>query len=153
DAPDFVAALRMGHAGVQMGTRFIATHECTASAAYKQALLDAGEDDVVLTERLTGVPLSVLDTPYIRRVGTRAGPLARWMLRGRSRKKLMRGVYALAAARRLGRDLASERGTAACWQAGRSVAGIREVVPAAEIVRACATAAGVQLPHPAAEVG
>src|SRR6185295_18398088 len=45
DAPDFVAALRLGYAGVQMGTRFIATPECLASAVYKQAILDADEAD------------------------------------------------------------------------------------------------------------
>ncbi|HEY6807579.1 MAG TPA: nitronate monooxygenase, partial [Gemmatimonadales bacterium] len=54
---DFAAALRLGYAGVQMGTRFIATTECTASEAYKRALVAAGEDDVVLSERITGVPV------------------------------------------------------------------------------------------------
>ena len=67
DAAGFVAALRMGYAGVQCGTRFIATTECDASDAYKQALLAANETDVVLSERITGVPVSVLNTPTIRR--------------------------------------------------------------------------------------
>ncbi|HWO87733.1 MAG TPA: nitronate monooxygenase, partial [Gemmatimonadales bacterium] len=39
DEAAFVAALRMGYAGVQMGTRFIATEECTASAEYKEAIV------------------------------------------------------------------------------------------------------------------
>ena len=70
-SPDeFVAALRMGYAAVQLGTRFIATTECRAHERYKQAILDAGESDIVLTERLTGIPVSVIDTPYIRRIGT-----------------------------------------------------------------------------------
>ena len=42
DEADFVRALRMGYAGVQMGTRFIATTECTAHADYKRAILEAG---------------------------------------------------------------------------------------------------------------
>ena len=42
DEAAFVRALQMGYAGVQMGTRFIATAECTAPAEYKQAILDAG---------------------------------------------------------------------------------------------------------------
>ena len=46
----------IGYAGVQMGTRFIATPECRASDGYKQAIVDADEDDIVLTERITGVP-------------------------------------------------------------------------------------------------
>ena len=73
DAPDFAAALRMGYAGAQLGTRFIATPECRAGSAYKQAILDADESDVVWTERISGVPMAVLNTPYIQRTGLRAG--------------------------------------------------------------------------------
>ena len=42
DAKGFAAAIRIGYAGVQMGTRFIATTECGASDAYKQAILAGG---------------------------------------------------------------------------------------------------------------
>ena len=137
----FAAALRMGYAGVQMGTRFIATPECRASAPYKQAVVEAREEDIVLTERLTGVPLAVINTPYVRRLGTRAGPFARWMLRGRRTKKVMRSLYAVRSAWQLKRASLDEAGTAEYWQAGRSVAGIREILPAGEIVGRCAAAA------------
>ena len=33
----------------------------------------ANERDIVLTERLTGVPVAVIETPYIERIGTHAG--------------------------------------------------------------------------------
>jgi nitronate monooxygenase len=137
---EFAAAIERGHAGVQMGTRFIATIECRASAPYKQAILKSDEDDIVLTERLTGVPLAVIDTPYVRRLGLRAGPIARRMLRGRRSKHLMRSIYALKSAWTLKRTALDERGSTEYWQAGRSVASIHEVLPAAEIVRRCAAA-------------
>jgi nitronate monooxygenase len=57
----------LGYAGVQMGTRFIATTECLAHEDYKQAILDAVPADIVLTERLTGVPVAVINNAYIRR--------------------------------------------------------------------------------------
>jgi nitronate monooxygenase len=132
---EFVAALRMGYAGVQMGTRFIATPECRASDAYKRAIVEAGEEDVVLSERITGVPVSVIETPYIRRMGTRAGPVARWMLRGRRRKHWMRTIYAVKALWQLKRASLDEAGERDYWQAGKSVAGIDAVEPAGEIVR------------------
>ena len=138
---EFVHALRLGYDGVQMGTRFIATTECTAAGPYKQAILDADEDDIVLTERVTGVPLAVIETPYVRRLGTRAGPVARWMLRGRRRKRLMRTLYALWSGWKLKRSSMDETGTKDFWQAGRSVAGIDAVRPAGEIVREYAAAA------------
>jgi nitronate monooxygenase len=141
DAAGFVAALRMGYAGVQLGTRFIATDECRAAPEYKQAIVNADEGDIVLTERVTGVPLSVIRTPYVDRVGTRAGPLARWMLQHRRTKHFMRTVYALRSAWALKRSLMDGGGSTDYWQAGKSVAGIDAIVPAGQIVRDFAAAA------------
>jgi nitronate monooxygenase len=131
DERDFAAMLRLGYAACQLGTRFIATTECAASPAYKAAILAAGEGDIVLSERITGVPVSVINTPTIRRMGTRAGPVARWMLRGRRTKKWMRILYALQSLRRFKRSLG---GAVEYWQAGRSVAHIDRIEPAGEIV-------------------
>lgn len=145
DARDFVAALRLGYAGVQLGTRFIATPECGAHADYKEAIVQATEADIVLTERVTGVPLSVIRTPYVQRIGTRAGPLARWLLRGRRTKHFMRTVYALRSAWQLKRASlaggAREASSKDYWQAGKSVAGIERIEPAGDIVRRFAEAA------------
>ena len=143
DAAGFVAALRMGYAGVQMGTRFIATPECTASEAYKQAIVAAGEDDVVLSERITGVPVAVLNTPGVQRAGLKVNAFERWMLRGRRRKHWMRTVFALKSAWLMKRDAYDPRANRDVWQAGRSVAAIRSIVPAGDIVRACAEAARI----------
>lgn len=141
DADAFVAALRLGYAGAQLGTRFIATDECHAAPEYKQAIVAAGADDIVLTERVTGVPLAVIRTPYVERVGTRAGPIARWLLRGRRTKRFMRTVYALRSVWKLKRSLMNGRSTSDYWQAGKSVAGIRSIEPAGAIVRRFAAAA------------
>jgi nitronate monooxygenase len=134
DAAGFVEALRMGYAGVQCGTRFIATTECDADASYKQALLDADEDDVVLTERITGVPVAVLDTPVVRRMGLRANALERWLLRHPRTKHLVRTGFVLRSVWSL-RDGARRRDSR-LWQAGRSVGAITSIEPAGELVRA-----------------
>jgi len=141
DAAGFVAALRMGYAGAQLGTRFIATTECTAHPDYKRAIVDAAEDDIVLTERVTGVPLAVIRTPYVERVGTKAGPIARWLLRHRRTKHFMRTLYALNSAWRLKRGNFAGPSSRDYWQAGKSVSGITSVEPAGEIVRQFAGAA------------
>lgn len=141
DEAGFVHALRLGYAGAQLGTRFIATPECTASDAYKRAILEADEDDIVLTERMTGVPVSVINTPYIQRMGLHAGPIARWMLRGRRTKHWMRAIYTLRSALQLKRAAFDETGTRDYWQAGKSVQSIDRVEPAASIVARFAAAA------------
>ncbi|MGQ0714494.1 MAG: NAD(P)H-dependent flavin oxidoreductase [Gemmatimonadaceae bacterium] len=144
DEREFVRALQMGYAGAQLGTRFIATNECRASVAYKDAIVRAKEDDIVLTERITGVPVSVIRTPYIERMGLRAGPIARWMLRGRRRKHWMRAIYAVRSALQLKRASLDETGTRDYWQAGKSVRSISEIELAGAIVRRFAAAARAQ---------
>src|SRR5690606_37444195 len=61
---DFRQTLDMGYQAVQLGTRFIATSECSAHNEYKAAILAAREEDVVLTMRISGVPVSVIQTDY-----------------------------------------------------------------------------------------
>ncbi|MBI2566244.1 MAG: nitronate monooxygenase [Candidatus Schekmanbacteria bacterium] len=132
---EFVAMLRLGYAGVQLGTRFIATDECRVHPDYKQAIIRAAEDDITLTDKISGVPVAVIRTPYIERIGTQAGPLARFMLRGRNTKKVMRAVYALQSLWQLRQ--ASLRGASYqdYWLAGKSVATISAVEPAGTVVR------------------
>jgi nitronate monooxygenase len=140
-AEDFARVLATGYAGAQLGTRFIATPECRAGEPYKQAILEAEADDIVLSERITGVPVAVIRTPYVDRMGLKAGPVARWMLRHRRTKHLMRTVYALRSLWQLKRSSLDETGEKDYWQAGKSVAGITSLEPAAEIVRRFGAAA------------
>lgn len=141
DEADFVRALQQGYQGVQMGTRFIASEECDVHVDYKAAILRAQEDDIVLTEKLSGVPVSVINTPYIERIGTKAGPVARWMLKGRKTKHWMRTIYALQSLWQLRRAVQSGNAYKDYWQAGKSVQGVHEVEPAGDIVRRFADAA------------
>lgn len=136
----FVRMIRMGYDGVQMGTRFIATTECTAHDDYKKAVVEANEEDIILTERLTGVPVAVIRTPHIERVGTKAGPLARWMLRGRKTKHWMRMIYSLKSFWSLKRSLRRSYSSKDFLQAGKSVAGVHGVEPAGDIIRRYAAA-------------
>ena len=144
----FRDALEMGYAGVQMGTRFIASTECRTSTPYKVAIVQAREDDIVLSERITGVPVAVINTPFVRRMGLKAGPLARWMLRGRRRKHWMRTLYALKSLWQLKRSSLDETGEQDYWQAGKSVEGITSIEPAGEIVRQFTNALAEVDPRP-----
>lgn len=147
---DLLAALELGYAGVQMGTRFIATTECRAHADYKEALVKAGADDIVMTEKITGVPVSVIRTPHIQRIGTQAGPVARFLLQHQKTKHWMRMAYSLLAAWQL--KEASLRGMdyKDYFQAGKSVDGVDRIESAGDIVRrfAAALEASSTPPHP-----
>ena len=135
DAPDFAQALKIGYAGVQIGTRFIATSECAEKDNYKQAIVQAKESDIVLTERVTGVPLSVIRIPYVEQIGTKVGPIARWLLKNRWTKPWMRMWYALTSGRRFKQITLHGGSSKDYWQAGKSVAGIHAIEPAGAIVK------------------
>jgi nitronate monooxygenase len=136
----FAAVIGAGYSAVQLGTRFIATDECTAHPDYKRAIVEASEDDIVLSEKITGVPVSIIKTPLVERMGTRAGPMAKWLLRGHRSRHWMRTFYSLQSVWKLKRASLHGMGYSEIYQAGRSVDGIPAVIPAAEFVRACAAA-------------
>ncbi len=141
-SPDqFADVLRMGYAGAQLGTRFIASEECKVHDDYKRAILKAHEDDIVLTDKISGVPVSVIRTPYVERIGTRAGPLARRLLRNPKTKHWMRLLYSLQSIWSLKRASLQGISYKDFFQAGKSVEGITKIQPAKEIVAEFARAA------------
>ena len=141
DPKHFRAALDMGYAGVQMGTRFIATPECRAHDDYKRAIVEASASDIVLTEKISGVPVAVIETPYVRAVGTRAGFVAKRLLRHPRAKHWMRTLYSLRSLWQLKRASLEGSGYQQYFQAGKSVDGIEAIEPAGDIVRRFAAAA------------
>ncbi len=57
--------LDMGAAGVQMGTRFVATEECDADIRFKQAYVDAREEDITIIKSPVGMPGRALKGRFI----------------------------------------------------------------------------------------
>ncbi len=68
DARGFVAALALGAEGVLMGTRFIASQECSVHPNIKQWLLELGEADTILIQRSIKNTSRVVSTDYTRKI-------------------------------------------------------------------------------------
>ncbi|MCK5812371.1 MAG: enoyl-[acyl-carrier-protein] reductase FabK [Clostridiales bacterium] len=66
DGRGLVAALALGAEGVQMGTRFICSTECTVSDEYKEAVLKAKDRDTLVTGRFTGHPVRCIKSNFSR---------------------------------------------------------------------------------------
>lgn len=62
---DIHTFLQMGVSGVQMSTRFVATHECDAHAAFKQAYIDCKEEDIVIVDSPVGLPGRCVRGPFV----------------------------------------------------------------------------------------
>jgi len=86
---DVADALDMGASGVQVGTRFAATEEGDAADRFKQAYIDAKENDVVLIKSPCGLPGRAIMSPLVERylsgtlknIGCKANCLAQCLCR------------------------------------------------------------------------
>lgn len=74
DKNDIDQMIGLGAAGVQMGTRFIGTHECDAHANFKEVLLNAKEEDIILMGSPVGYPARGVRTNLTGLIETRTGP-------------------------------------------------------------------------------
>lgn len=113
------AALALGADAVYVGTRFIATPESRAQNEYKQMLIDSGPEEILYTEKISGIPAnwlskSVAKSPEIMEDGPKK--IAEGHAGG---EKAMEQEY------KRWRDI---------WSAGQGVAQIEEILPAREIV-------------------
>lgn len=101
------ASIALGCDLAYMGTKFIATEESMASPAYRQMLVDAGMDDVMLTSAFTGLPANML-RPSIEGAGLDPKTLDEEMARLRS-------------------SGAAPRRWSDIWSAGHSVSGVARI--------------------------
>ena len=63
---DIEKMISLGASGVSVGTIFIASEECNVSIDYKKALVEYSDDDIILTDLISGTPLTVINTPYVK---------------------------------------------------------------------------------------
>ena len=127
-------ALEIGYDGVQMGTRFIATTECNTPEDYKEAIVDAGEEDITWTNRLTGVPISVIKSPGFRQENS-------WLIRKllhsrfKHRARVMLNANSFIRLRYLSRSKSKNTAKKKFYSAGKSVETVRSIESATVIMR------------------
>jgi NAD(P)H-dependent flavin oxidoreductase YrpB (nitropropane dioxygenase family) len=66
---DIYRFIEMGAGGVQMATRFVATHECDASVIFKDSYINCKEGDVVIIQSPVGMPGRALNNRFLEDVG------------------------------------------------------------------------------------
>lgn len=132
DKNEFSQVLKIGYSAVQMGTRFIASSECMAPQTYKNAIINSGEKDIILTKNITGVPVSVINNKYIKKLGIKPGFIVGWMLSNNTLKHFVRLMFTLKSLVTL--KSAIKDGKKEFFQAGKSVETIKEVLPVKKII-------------------
>ena len=126
--------LKLGACGVSIGSPYIASTEAPVSMEYKQAILDYGAKDIVKTTKISGTPCTVINTPYVQKVGLQQNWLERMLAQNKSIKKYIKmltyykGMKALEKA-------AFSANYQTYWCAGQSIEYIHKIRPVAEITR------------------
>ena len=126
--------LALNAAGVSIGTRFIASTEAQVSKEYKQAVLDSGMEDIVLTERLSGTPCTIINTPYAKKIGTKQNWFEKWMSRNSTTKKYFKMLIQRRGFTWL-EDSVKPGNYNSLWCAGQTVEMINDIKPVKEIVK------------------
>jgi nitronate monooxygenase len=129
------AMLALGYQACQLGTRFIATDECHVSDSYKQAIVGANEQDIVLTEKMTGVPVSIIKPDSVSDGDLKVTGLLRWLLHSPRYKHLARVYLNLRSVIGLKKAIVKTDKQSSYWQAGKSVAGVHQIEPVKEVIK------------------
>lgn len=129
-----LSALSLGAAGVSIGTRFIASTEASVSNAYKQAIVDSKMTDIVLTEKISGTPCTIINTPYARKIGYKQNWLEKLLSTNSRTKKYFKMLIQFRGMKKL--EKAIHPGNyQTLWCAGQSVEMINEIAAIDTIVQ------------------
>lgn len=128
-----VSMLAIGAAGVSIGTRFIASVEAGVSDAYKEAVVNSDMEDIVMTERLSGTPCTIIDTPYAKKIGYTQGWLERFLSKNSTTKKYFKMLVQINGMKKLEKAIKPGNYNN-LWCAGKSVAVIHDIKSCTEIV-------------------
>ena len=130
---DIERMIGYGAEGVSVGSPFIASTEANVTQEYKQACVDYGADDIVVTERISGTPCTVINTPYVQKIGTKSPWLERVLNKNRKLKKwikMLRFYIGMKAT-----EKAALKATyKTVWVAGPSIEHTTEILPTSKIV-------------------
>jgi len=125
--------LSYGADGVSIGSPFIASVEANVTQEYKQACVNYGANDIVMTERISGTPCTVINTPYVQKTGTKQSWIEQVLNKNRSLKKwvkMIRFSIGMSATK----NAATKATYKTVWVAGPSIEHSKEILPVKEIV-------------------
>ncbi|AXT19861.1 nitronate monooxygenase [Flavobacteriaceae bacterium AU392] len=125
--------LSYGAAGVSVGSPFIASIEATVTQEYKQACVDYGAKDIVMTERISGTPCTVINTPYVQKIGTKQTWLESILNKNRKLKKWVKMIR-FSIGMKATEKAAKKATYKTVWVAGPSIEHTKAILPVKHII-------------------
>ncbi|WP_445736690.1 NAD(P)H-dependent flavin oxidoreductase [Mariniflexile sp.] len=130
---DIDKMLSYGAEGVSVGSPFIASLEAGVTDEYKQACIDYGEKDIVVTERISGTPCTVINTPYVQKIGTKQTWLESVLNKHKKLKKWVKMIR-FSIGMRATEKAATQATYKTVWVAGPSIEHTHEILPVKMII-------------------
>jgi nitronate monooxygenase len=128
-----LSMLSLGAAGVSIGTRFIASKEAGVNDEYKNSIVDSKMEDIVLSEKLSGTPCTIINTPYAKKIGYKLNFFERLLSTNKTTKKYFKMLFQLKGMGRLEKSIKPGNYNN-LWCAGQSVELIDDIIPVKEII-------------------
>lgn len=123
----------LGACGASVGSIFIASNEAPVSQEYKQAIVDYKAKDIILTEKLSGSPCTVINTPYVKEIGTRRNWIENLLSKNKTLKKYVKMLTFYNGMKALEKAAFSTTYNTV-WCAGPSIEYVHNIRSIAEIV-------------------
>lgn len=130
---DIDKMLSYGAEGVSVGSPFIASVEAGVTDEYKQACVDYGEKDIIMTERISGTPCTVINTPYVQKIGTKQTWLERILNKNKKLKKWVKMIR-FSIGMKATENAAKKATYKTVWVAGPSIEHTKAILPIKDIV-------------------
>ena len=130
---EFDLILSYGAEGVSIGSPFIASNEAYITNEYKQACVDYDADDIVVTERISGTPCTVINTPYVQKTGTKQTWLESVLNKNKKLKKWVKMIR-FSIGMKATENAATKATYKTVWVAGPSIEHTKEILPVKNIV-------------------
>ncbi|WP_343701734.1 nitronate monooxygenase [Chitinophaga sp.] len=127
------SAMVLGADAVSIGTRFIASTEAGVSDEYKQAIISHGMEDIVLTERLSGTPCNIINTPAAQKLGYKQTSWEKWLSRNPRTRKYFKMMVQMKGMKKLQKAIKPNYYNQ-LWSAGQSVEMVDDITGVDEIV-------------------
>jgi nitronate monooxygenase len=123
----------LGADGASIGTRFITSKECMVNDAYKQAIVNAGMDDIVMTTKLSGTPCTIIDTAEAKKMGYAQSWFEKFMSNNKNTKKWFKMLVQVRGMKRLEESVLPNN-YKRLWCAGKSVELIDDILSCEKII-------------------
>ncbi|MFK5855134.1 MAG: nitronate monooxygenase [Bacteroidota bacterium] len=127
-------ALKLGAEAVSIGTIFIATPEAGVSDDYKNALVEYGAKDIIMTSNISGTPITVINTPYMQKSGNKQSTLSKLLKKNKWLKKYIK-MFIMFKGMKAIENAANNATYKTVWVAGPSIEHITAIKPVSEVVK------------------